>query len=154
MLVRWSLLALCSAALAAPAAPAYPEGYRSWAHVKSLQLGEGHPLAATFGGLHHVYVNDTGESALRAGRALPDGSVLVFDLLEVQSEGGAVSEGPRKFTAVMVKDAKRWASTGGWGFDAFAGDGRERVVTDGGVSCFSCHASQQSTDYVFSRWRN
>ena len=155
MIVRSTLflVALLSTALAAPEAPAYPEGYRGWSHVKSLQLGEGHPLAATFGGLHHVYVNDTGVEALKANRALPDGSVLVFDLFEVKTEGGATSEGPRKFTAVMVKDAKKWAATGGWGFDAFAGDGRERVVKDGGASCFACHASQQATDYVFSRWR-
>jgi hypothetical protein len=29
----------------------YPEGYRLWTHVKSMELRPGHPLYESFGGL-------------------------------------------------------------------------------------------------------
>jgi hypothetical protein len=38
----------------------YPEGYRLWTHVKSMELKPGHPLYESFGGLHHIYVNQVG----------------------------------------------------------------------------------------------
>jgi hypothetical protein len=113
-----------------------------------------HPLFEAFGGIHHVYVNAAGADAARAGAAYPDGSVLVFDLLEGKAEGGAITEGPRKFVAVMVKDATAYAPTGGWGFEAFRGDSRDqRVVTDAAAQCFACHRAARVTDHVFSRYR-
>lgn len=134
---------------------AYPDGYRSWTHVKSLVLEPGHPLFESFGGLHHVYVNAKGLDSLKAGRSFPDGSVFAFDLFEVDSGGHAIAEGKRKVLGVMEKDSKAFGSTGGWGFEGFAASTRDRVVKDGGVGCFGCHAQQaKSTDYVFSRWRD
>jgi hypothetical protein len=137
------------------AAVAYPDGYRSWFHVKSMVINQRtHPLFEAFGGIHHVYVNAAGAAAARRGGSYPDGTVFVFDLLDATSDGGAIVEGARKFTAVMVKDARASAATGGWGFQAFKGDSRdERVVGDGGKQCFACHASQKARDYVFSRPR-
>lgn len=124
---------------------AYPEGYRSWTHVKSMWIGPEHSLADPFQGLHHIYVNPVGEAALRAGRDLPDGTVFVFDLLEAPLADHAIAEGSRKLVGVMQKDADRWASTGGWGFEGFAGDSRtDRLVTDGGASCFTCHESRRA----------
>jgi hypothetical protein len=158
-----ALIALAAAALprdralAAPAAAPvpYPEGYREWTHVKTLVLQEGHPLFEAFGGMHHVYVNDRGLKTLRSGRTpFPDGTVFVFDLLEAAAGDHAVAEGPRKIVGVMHKDAKRYAATGGWGYEGFKGNGRDRAVSDGGDSCHSCHASQKDRDYVFSAWRD
>jgi hypothetical protein len=133
----------------------YPEGYREWTHVKSMAIvSEEHPLHDAFGGLHHVYVNPKGRAAARGGGAYPDGSVLVFDLLAAHLEGGAYTEGERKFIGVMRKDAKAYAATGGWGYEAFKGDSRtERVVTDAAAQCYACHQAKAGRDYVFSEWR-
>lgn len=133
----------------------FPDGYRSWLHVKSMVIHEPqHPLYQAFGGIHHVYVNPTGAQALRTGGPFPDGSVLVFDLLETRAEGGALVEGPRKFVAVMRKDRRAHPDTGGWGFEAFKGDSRqERVVQDARTQCFACHQSQAARDYVFASLR-
>lgn len=30
----------------------YPQGYRAWQHVKSMVIEPGHPLHASFGGMH------------------------------------------------------------------------------------------------------
>lgn len=143
-------------AAATPLPASYPEGYRSWTHVKSMAItSPEHPLFGAFGGLHHVYVNDTGLAALREGRTFPDGSVLAFDLLAAESKDGTLQEGPRKLVGIMVKDSARHSATGGWAWEGFAGDSRDkRLVTDAKTQCFACHESQAATDYVFSRWRN
>jgi hypothetical protein len=154
---RWlAVLALATlpAFAADPGQVPYPKGYRDWTHVKSMVIQQGHPLYESFGGVHHLYGNPKAIEGYRKG-AFPDGAVIVFDLLEAKSGGGAIEEGGRKFVGVMVKDAKRWRDTGGWGFEAFRGDSTtERLVGAKAKSaCFDCHASQKAHDYVFSRWR-
>jgi hypothetical protein len=131
----------------------YPEGYRRWPHVKSMVIQEGHPLFEAFGGIHHVYANEKALKALAAGKGqYPDGAVFVFDLLEAVEDGNAIAEGDRKIVGVMQKSSKRFAATGGWGFEGFKGDTRERAVTDM-RSCFECHEPQKERGYVFSELR-
>lgn len=141
-----------SVCLAGESVP-YPEGYRTWIHVKSMVIEPGHPLANPFQGIHHVYANEKAFRGLKSG-SYPDGAVLVFDLLEYQRKDHALTEGKRKLVGVMVRDSERYKSTGGWGFEGFAGDSHsKRLTSDGGQSCFNCHQSQESSSYVFSRWR-
>jgi hypothetical protein len=148
------LLAAAPGVRGSEAGVPYPEGYRGWAHVKSMVIQAGHPLFDAFGGIHHVYANDVARAVLEArGSAYPDGAVLVFDLLEAPVEGGAVTEGARKVLAVMHKDRARFAATGGWGFEGWKGDTRERVVTDAPGQCFTCHMPLKDTDHVFAGWR-
>jgi len=132
----------------------FPEGYRSWYHVKTLILEKGHPLYDAFGGIHHVYANEKAYKALVKGEKFPDGAVLVFDLMEVIKENNAVAEGKRKVLAYMRKDSKKFKETGGWEFQAFAGgDPSKPVVKNAKKECFNCHLSQKENDYVFSKWR-
>jgi Cytochrome P460 len=55
----------------------------------------------------------------------------------------------------MQKDGKRFAETGGWGFEGFAaGDPARAVVGQNArTACFGCHTAQKDHDYVFSLWR-
>lgn len=131
----------------------YPEGYRNWTHVKSMVIQEGHPLYDAFGGIHHIYANDKALKALKEGKSFPDGAVIIFDLLEAKEENHAIVEGARKVVGVMQKDSKRFAATGGWGFEGFKGDTKERVVKDAQNDCFSCHMAKKDKDYVFSSYR-
>ena len=149
------LLGLAGASIGSePPKVAYPDGFRGWQHVKSMVIKPGHPLENPFQGIHHVYGNAQAIHGLRDGR-FQDGAVLVFDLLDYQDTGDSLQEGSRKLVGVMERDTKRFAATGGWGFDGFAGDSRsERLTKDGGKSCYDCHAAQQSTGYVFSRLRD
>jgi hypothetical protein len=132
----------------------FPAGWRKWTHVKSMVIQEGHPLHDSFGGLHHLYANAPALEGYRSGR-FPDGSVLVFDLLEAVASGHAIEGGSRKVLGVMQKDARRFAATGGWGFEGFAqGDPARPVVgADAATACFQCHTSQKDQDFVFSRWK-
>jgi len=129
--------------------------YRSWFHVKTLILEEGHPLYASFGGIHHVYANSIALNAMKKGlKNFPNGSIFVFDLLEVEKANNAIAEGKRKVLAYMRKDSKRFKETGGWEFQGFAaGDYSKPVVKDASKDCFSCHTSQKDNDYVFSKIR-
>ena len=145
---------LASFAVAKDATPVdYPAGFRHWTHVKSMVLLPDHPLATPFAGIHHVYANDRAVEGYKAGQ-FKDGSVLVFDLFEYNQADGAGTEGARKLTGVMQKDSKRFAATGGWGYEGFAKDSKsERLVTDGGASCHACHTQQKDRDFVFSTMR-
>ncbi|MEJ5262343.1 MAG: cytochrome P460 family protein [Ignavibacterium sp.] len=132
----------------------YPDGYRNWTHVKTLILEKGHPLYEAFGGIHHIYANKTALEGYKAGNKFKDGSVIVFDLLETVTGGNAIAEGYRKVVGVMEKNSKKYKDTGGWGFEGFKGDTRERVVKNMYGECFSCHLSEKDNDYVFSKYRN
>lgn len=135
-------------------AVAYPDGYRSWVHVKSMTINQGHPLYDTFGGIHHLYANKKAEQGYRSGK-FPDGSVIVFDLLEAREADNAVHEGARKVVGVMRRDASQYKTTGGWGFEGFKGDSKtERLVGDKAAgACFQCHTAQKDQDFVFSAFR-
>lgn len=137
-----------------PALIGYPNGYRQWTHVKSMHIRSGHPLHYLFGGVHHIYANKPAIEGYKRGK-FANGATLVLDVLEARDDGFSVAEGPRKLLAVMHKDKKKYAQTGGWGFEAFRADNRkDRMVgKDGAAQCFGCHAQQQKTDYVFSKYR-
>lgn len=131
----------------------YPEGYRTWTHVKTMVLFADHPLADPFEGIHHVYANAAALKGLMDG-SYGDGAILVFDLLEATQSEGVLTEGARKRLDIMHHDASRYASTGDWGFETFVGDSRsERLVQDVAVACYACHTSQANQSFVFSRWR-
>lgn len=132
----------------------YPDGYRSWQHVKSMVIEPGHALYGPFGGIHHLYGNEEAMAGYSSGH-FTDGAVIVFDLLEAVSADHAVTEGKRKVVGVMHRDARKFAATGGWGFEGFAGNSKtERAVGDNAATaCFSCHAPQKAHEYVFSRYR-
>lgn len=147
------LLCSISTTIAADEAVPYPEGYRNWLHVKSMLIQPGHALENPFQGLHHIYANKQAENGLKEG-TYEKGSVLVFDLLQYVEKDNTMQEGERKLIGVMVKDDKKYAETGGWGFEGFAGNTKtERLTDDGGKSCFSCHAPQKENDYVYSKYR-
>jgi hypothetical protein len=142
-------------ALAAEPTVPYPAGYRDWHHVKSMVINEGHPLYEAFGGIHHLYANGKAMKGYKSSK-FPDGSVIVFDLLEAPSDGNTVTEGARKVVGVMHKDAKKFKATGGWGFEGFGGgDPAKRVVGNNAASaCFACHQPLKAQDYTFSRLRD
>ncbi len=155
----FAVLALIASSLPAMAASIppipYPDGYRQWVHVKSMELKPGHALYESFGGLHHIYANHKALKGYQTGR-FADGSVIVFDLLEARDEGNALVEGQRKVLGVMHRDSHKYATTGGWGFEGFAAGDKTRRVVGGHAeqACFACHAPQKEHNYLFSNWRD
>jgi hypothetical protein len=148
-------LAAAAASAAETARVPYPEGFRSWTHVKSMIIEPGHSLYESFGGIHHIYANDEALQGYAKG-VFPDGAVIVFDLFEAKPADNAVTEGSRKLIGVMVKDRARHAATGGWAFEGFKGDSRtERLVKENApTACFGCHQARAGDDFVFSATRD
>ena len=147
-------LLFTSIVLAESAPVPYPKGYRSWHHVKSMIINPGHGLYDAFGGIHHLYANASAMKGYRTGK-WPDGAVIVFDLLEAKSADNTVTEGSRKVVGVMHRDAKKYAATGGWGYEGFKGDSAsERVVgNNAATACHQCHIAQKDAGFVFSKLR-
>jgi hypothetical protein len=147
-MLTWSLLACAESGETI----AFPTEYRTWAHVKSVLVGPQSQAFATEAGIHHIYANDKALEGYRTG-TFPDGSIVVYDLLETKEVSGNTIEGPQRRIDVMVKDGERHRDTGGWDFARFRPDDRTTgtIPADRKATCVSCHS--KSGDYVFSEFR-
>jgi len=133
-----------------------PHGYRDWRLISvAHEEGNLHSFAAVLG-------NNAAISAYREGKLpFPDGAMIAaLHYHHVPSEennkvfGQAQSfvPGPPTNIQFMVKDSRKYAATGGWGFGHFnAGDGKpgnEELMK----TCFPCHAQAKGSDMVFTRY--
>ena len=125
-----------------------PEGYRQWELIGTSH--ETDPLNE----LRAILGNPVALTAYRAGTLpFPDGTVLA----KLAWKHAPSTEFPAAFVPgaattvqIMVKDSKRYASTGGWGFGRFIGG----VAVDEAQhrTCFACHqALVKDHDFVFTR---
>ena len=150
-----AVAAACTALLAAAdqdvSSIAFPEGYRSWFHHHSTVNTAGHQPEGNIG-IQHVYANAAAVAGLKTG-TFADGATFVVDRYKyVEADNHSLTQGDRKVIAVMVRDAQRYAETGGWGFQAFkGGDPSQKVVKDGGKACFGCHTPHADNNYLFTR---
>jgi len=137
-----------------------PAGYRDWKLIAVdhlLLAGKSDQLRAQLG-------NDIAIKAFREGKLpFPDGSIIAaIHWTHVASDGNdKVLDGPfpgtRSFVVgsrvniqFMVKDSKKYAATGGWGFADFTDGkpGSEALHK----TCFPCHTPAKDRDYVFTRY--
>jgi hypothetical protein len=146
-------LGLATTVAEIPSVP-FPTGFRDWHLVKTSVVQPGHPLYAAVGGINHTYANALALQGYASGN-FPDGAVLVFDTIEALDADHAITEGKRKVLGVMVKDAQRYAASGGWGFENFtAGDPQHPVFgAKAAAACLGCHSKPATKDHVFSRLR-
>lgn len=132
---------------------AYPEGYRAWSHVKSTVVSPSHANFAVTGGFQHFYANVQAMEGYRS-RVFPEGSVLVVDWLDMSDVKGAFTEGARRQVDVMVKDSRKFAESGGWGFQRFSKDSKsEFAETPTPRQCFACHDRLKKDGLVLSVYR-
>jgi hypothetical protein len=105
--------------------------------------------------MYHIYGNAKALRGYRSGH-FPDGAMIVFDLHQAKTEAGVTQSADRKFIDVMQKDARRFQSTGGWGYEEFAGGGRDHrlIAPDTMKQCASCHTAKQSADSVITQFRD
>jgi hypothetical protein len=152
-LITLFLFLLIASQTKAPEVVSYPEGYRTWDHVKSSVISPSHKSFATLGGFQHIYANEAAMTGYRT-RNFPEGSVIAFDWLEMTEANGSFNEGPRRQLDVMVKDSKRFAATGGWGFQRFMKDSKTELSTTlTPDQCFGCHERLKKDGLVLSTLR-
>jgi hypothetical protein len=126
-----------------------PDGYRKWELVAPAQE------AAPLNELRAVVGNDIAVKAYRDGKLpFPDGTVLVklaWKHTQSPEFESASIPGAATTVQVMVKDATKYAASGGWGFGRFI-DGKpvDRAQHE---TCFACHEGRvKQRDYVFTKW--
>jgi len=136
----------------------FPKLFRNWFTVNSMIVTKDSPMFGQIGGMHIIYVNAKGLQTLKAGGPFPypDGTVFADDVHEFSVKDGSYVEGKKKAVTVMVKDTKKYATTGGWGFQVWAGgDPSKPLVPDAAhavQACFTCHTPQKDQDYTFSTY--
>jgi Cytochrome P460 len=130
-----------------------PAGFQHWYLVNSMIVTKDSQMFSAIGGLHHIYINTIGMARLKKGGSdpYPDGTIFTDDVREFSLADGSYVQGSRKAITVMLKDAKKYESTGGWGFQVWAGgDPKKPLATDPVKMCFTCHIPQKANDYTFS----
>ncbi|HTS26353.1 MAG TPA: cytochrome P460 family protein [Bryobacteraceae bacterium] len=139
----------------------YPDGYRHWTFLHSSLVP---PTFDAFAkkpcekpctaGLFHFYANDKGMEGLRTG-SYPDGAIFAEEMLEwLSTSTGGAKEGQRRLVGVMVKDSRRYASTGGWGYGTFDDESRtDKLDAKMRETCHQCHIARKDQGYVFTEYR-
>ena len=139
-----------------------PQGYRDFGLIAVSRLTAGNgssQLRAELG-------NDVAIKAYREGKLpFPDGAVIAaLHWNEVSSQENAdvlakgfPGAGIQSFVPgsgvniqFMVKDSKKYAATGGWGFGDFTNGkpGDAKLMN----TCFACHVPAKERDFVFTRY--
>lgn len=125
-----------------------PVDYRQWQVVAVSQ-------EVPFDEFRGIVGNALAIKAYRDGTLpFPDGAQLVkiaWKRVPSAEFDGAFVPGAPTTVQVMVKDAKRYASTGGWGFGRFIAG---RPVDEAQhQTCFGCHVAHvKNHDIVFTRF--
>ena len=135
-------------------------GYRDWQLIAVNQLefaGHGEQLRAQLG-------NPIAIKAFKEGTLpYPDGAIIAaIHWTRVPSEANnkvldVPFPGTQSFVIgslvnlqFMVKDSKKYAATGGWGFADFTdGKAGDKALHE---TCFPCHKPAKDRDYVFARY--
>ena len=138
-----------------------PAGYRDWRLISINHLAGGNvkQVRAQLG-------NDIAIEAFRAGNLpFPDGTIIAaLHWNEASSDennkvlaSGFPGAGLQSFVVgsavnvqFMVKDSKKYAASGGWGYADFTNGkpGNEALHN----TCFPCHQPVKDRDYVFTRY--
>jgi hypothetical protein len=130
-----------------------PPGYRDFRLISvAHEAGSLNSLGAALG-------NDVAIKAFREGTLpYPDGTIIAaLHYRNTPSEendrifGRAQSFVPGAPTNIqfMIKDSKKYAATGGWGYAQFDKDGKPAEEAPL-KTCFPCHVPAKDRDYVFT----
>ncbi len=132
-----------------------PVRYRDWRLISvAHEEGSLNDLSAVLG-------NDVSVKAYREGQLpLPDGAIiarLAWRYLPSEENNMAfghqqsfVAGPPVNGVQFMVKDSRKYATTGGWYFMQF-NDGKPADEVLRGA-CFACHVPAKAHDFIFTRY--
>jgi hypothetical protein len=145
------LLTLSNANAETPAAkadkPVHGE-YKDWRVLGVSHRTEKNTLRSIVG-------NDKAIEAARSGKInpWPDGAVIgkiVWKERPHPNWPSAIVPGEFSAAEAMIKDSKKFAETGGWGFGHWEGDKLVMNSKEKSAECFACHTAVKDADYVFT----
>lgn len=134
-----------------------PAGYRDWRLISvAHEEGELKDIRAILG-------NDIAIKAYREGKLpFPEGTIvgrIAWDHVPSEENNKVFGRAqsfvpgspPAWYLQFMVKDSKKYAATGGWGYAQFDKDGKPGPEADM-KKCFPCHQAIKDRDFVFTRY--
>lgn len=130
-------------------------GYEDWQTVSVSQTEEAFALILA----NPIMIEAYRAGAPGNGKPFPDGSKMakIHWKPETSAEAPAPTKvaGALKDVDFMVRDSKRFADTGNWGYAQFNYDEATGAFTPlgQGADCgFACHTIVQAKDYVFTAY--
>lgn len=134
----------------APNGITIPQGYKDWRVIAPSHRTDNNTLRVILG-------NDVAVKAAREGKTnpWPDGAVfakLVWKDRQDDHWPAATVPGAFVHAEFMIKDAKQYEATGGWGFARWLGAEQKPYGKDAAFvqECFGCHTPVKARDYVFT----
>ena len=128
----------------------FPSDYKNWAVISSSHRVDNNTLRVILG-------NETAIDAVNSNQTnpWPDGAImgkLVWKETTLDAWEKAIVPGEFVHAEFMVKDAKKYTDTGGWGFARWKGTqlvpyGKDESFV---YECFGCHTPVKENDYVFT----
>ncbi|MFA5808261.1 MAG: cytochrome P460 family protein [bacterium] len=133
---------------AAPTGVTIPKGYRNWQVIAPSQRDDKDEIRVILG-------NNIAMKAIRAKQLpFPDGAILAklaWKRVKSAEFDNTFVPGEPQRIEFMVKNAKKYAATGGWGFGRFV-DGKPADEKQH-ATCWPCHeANVKGNDFVFTRY--
>jgi Cytochrome P460 len=137
-------------------------GYESWEVIAISHSGN--VMAATLG--NPVMIKAFKDGIPANGKPFPDGAKMAkihWNTKDLETSPGATVPGTQHDADFMVKDSKRFADSGGWGWGAFEYDAASDKFTPATTAnrppqgndakCgFACHTKVKADDYVFTKY--
>jgi mono/diheme cytochrome c family protein len=139
------------------------KGYESWQVIAISHNGGA--LAAILGNPEMIAAYKAGIPG--NGKPFPDGAKMAkvhwTAKVDAGEPGSPTVPGPQHDVDLMVKDSKRFADSGGWGYGVFEYDAATDTFRLGNLTdkppqgndakCgFACHTAVKSKDYVFTAY--
>src|SRR5580692_3281036 len=136
-------------------------GYEGWAVIAISHNGD--KLAAILG--NPVMISACKAGFPGNGKPFPDGAKMVKvhwnAKVDASEPGGPAVPGDQHDVDLMVKDSKRFADSGGWGYGTFYYDAanntfrpanlKDKPPQGSDAKCgFACHTAVKTRDYVFT----
>lgn len=147
----FSVVAAEPKAAPAPNGITLPEGYKNWRLIAPSYRSDKNHIRAILG-------NDIAIEAARSGKTnpWPDGTILAKLVWKNKvDENFPVATVPGDFVHAefMVKDAKKYSTTAGWGFGRWLGMEQKVYGKDANFAqeCVACHTPVKMQDYVFTK---
>ena len=134
-----------------------PSGYRDWKLVS---------VAHEAGNLNDIRAILGNDIAIRAYREkklpFPDGAIIARiawkyvpseenNKIFGRDQSFVAGDPPEWYLQFMVKDSKKYAATGGWGYAQFGPDEKPADAKKM-ATCYPCHEPIKARDFVFTRY--
>lgn len=143
-----------------------PSGFETWVFVgapltpNALNAGK-----ASFPEYHNVYIEPGSYEIYKQTKVFPDGTIFLKELQRILPGGGADGvqtqpsgrgyfPGALNGADVTVKDSKRYADTGGWGYYNFNhSEPKARTAkVKSKAECAFCHIASAKKDEVWTQF--